>query len=75
MSDKARVGVNLGFSPQHAKSVFLILSLKTGLIPPKFHCKYDDLFETGINAKQQPESLWQEKDYLTLPNHDLRHLT
>jgi hypothetical protein len=28
--DRARLGVNLGFSPQHAQSVHLILSLSTG---------------------------------------------
>ena len=54
--DRARVGVNLGFSPQHSKSVALILSPKTGLVSPQFHCRYDDLFETvtGLNEKYQP---------------------
>ena len=42
------------------------------LVSPQFHCKYDDLFETvtGLNVKQQPLSLWQEKACLTLPSHD-----
>ncbi len=42
----SRVGVYLGQSPHHATSVGLILSLKTGLVSPQFHCVYDDYFET-----------------------------
>jgi hypothetical protein len=43
---RARVGVNLGISPTHARSVALVLSLKTGLVSPQFHVKHDNLFET-----------------------------
>jgi hypothetical protein len=32
--NRARLGVNLGFSPQHVKSVHLILSLTTGVYLP-----------------------------------------
>ncbi len=32
--DRARLGVNLGFSPQHVRSVHLILSLTTGCVSP-----------------------------------------
>jgi len=64
-TDRARVGVNLGFSPQHAKSVALVLSLKTGLVSPQFHCQFDDTFETvkGLDASLLPVSQWQEKAY------------
>jgi hypothetical protein len=43
---RARVGINIGISPTHARSVSLVLSLKTGLASPQFHVKHDDLFET-----------------------------
>jgi hypothetical protein len=43
---RARIGINLGISPTHARSVTLVLSLKTGLALPQFHTKHDDLFET-----------------------------
>jgi hypothetical protein len=43
---RARVGINIGVSPTHARSVSLVLSLKTGLASPQFHVKHDDLFET-----------------------------
>jgi hypothetical protein len=48
---RARVGVNLGISPTHARSVALVLSLKTGLASPQFHVKHDDLFETTQRKK------------------------
>jgi hypothetical protein len=43
---RAKVGINLGISPTHARSVALVLILKTGLVSPQFHVKHDDLFET-----------------------------
>eukprot|EP00978_Attheya_sp_CCMP212_P015750 scaffold40797_cov63-Attheya_sp.AAC.7 len=42
----SRLGINLGFSPQHLRSVALVLSLSTGLLSPQFHVEFDDLFET-----------------------------
>jgi hypothetical protein len=60
MEDRARVGINLGFSPQHARHVHLILSLTTGCVSPQFHCKFDNHFMT-LQQYQQPMSLWQEK--------------
>ncbi len=49
---RARLGVYLGRSPNHAQSVALILNLATGLVSPQFHLKFDDLFETvkGLNT-------------------------
>jgi hypothetical protein len=68
-TDRARLGVNLGFSPQHSKSVALVLSLTTGLVSPQFHCQFDEAFQTvrGIDASLQPPSLWQEKAYFVKP--------
>ena len=45
-SPRARLGINLGFSPRHARSVCLILNPQTGLASPQFHVKHDDFFET-----------------------------
>ena len=49
---RARLGVYLGRSPNHAQSVALVLNLATGLVSPQFHLKFDDLFETvkGLNT-------------------------
>jgi hypothetical protein len=48
---RAKVGINLGISPTHVRSVALVLSLKTGLVSPQFHVKHDDLFEmTGLKV-------------------------
>eukprot|EP00980_Cylindrotheca_fusiformis_P019195 scaffold6521_cov93-Cylindrotheca_fusiformis.AAC.3 len=43
---RARVGIYLGFSPNHARTVGLVLNFQTGLVSPQFHAKYDDLWET-----------------------------
>ena len=43
---RARLGVYLGRSPNHAQSIALVLNLSTGLVSPQFHLKFDDLFES-----------------------------
>jgi hypothetical protein len=43
---RARVGVYLGKSPQHARSVSLVLNPDTGLISLQYHIKFDTGFAT-----------------------------
>ena len=43
---RARLGIYIGMSPKHAKSVSLVLNPRTGLVSPQFHVKHDDSFET-----------------------------
>ncbi len=45
-SPHARLGLNLGPSPMHARNVYLVLSLSTGLVSPQYHCCFDDFSET-----------------------------
>ena len=45
-SPRARLGLNLGPSPMHARNVYLVLNLTTGCVSPQFHCRFDDFFET-----------------------------
>jgi hypothetical protein len=61
--DRARVGIYLGRSPQHARTVALVLNLQTGLTSPQFHVVHDDMFETTRSQPTRllPQSLWQEK--------------
>jgi hypothetical protein len=58
---RARVAVYLGHSPQHARTVGLLLSLTTGLVSPQFHVRYDNLFETVKEGHHQTRSQWQIK--------------
>ena len=44
--DRARVGIYLGRSPQHARSVALVLNPETGLVSPQFHVRFDPSFDT-----------------------------
>ena len=56
---RARVSIYLGPSPQHARTVGLVLSLTTGLVSPQFHVKYDDTFST-LRSNMLPKSTWQQ---------------
>jgi Reverse transcriptase (RNA-dependent DNA polymerase)/GAG-pre-integrase domain len=58
-SPRARLGIYIGRSQQHARSVGLILSTTTGLVSPQFHVRYDDSFETVQNT--DTVSHWQDK--------------
>ena len=43
---RTMVGINLGISPQHTRSVSLVLNLKIGLVSPQYYVIHDDFFET-----------------------------
>ena len=62
-SERARVGIFLGYSPQHSRTIGLILSLSSGLTSPQFHVQYDDAFETlrASFGEAPPVSQWQYK--------------
>jgi hypothetical protein len=66
--ERVSIGVNLGFSPQHAKSVHLVLSLTSGCVSPQFHCTFDTNFEL-LKEYSVPESLWQEKAHFVVRNN------
>ena len=59
---RARLGVYLGPSPNHARSVALVLNPRTGHVSPQFHVKFDDFFET-VQSKDTdldaPEPQWK----------------
>jgi hypothetical protein len=56
---RSRVGIYLGMSPNHARSVALVLNIQTGLASPQFHIKFDDLFETVRQPKEDQLIQWQ----------------
>jgi hypothetical protein len=45
-SPHARLGLNLGPCPMHARNVYLVLNLITRCVSPQYHCHFDDFFET-----------------------------
>ena len=62
--DRANIGIYLGRSPQHSRSVALVLNPETGLVSPQFHVKHDGNFDTIqqlYNAKANHTSKWQLK--------------
>ena len=44
--ERSRVGLYLGRSPTHARSIALVLNLQTGLVSPQFHIAFDPSFQT-----------------------------
>ena len=58
---RCRIGLNLGFSPRHARTVSLVLNIHTGTVSPQFHIKHDDFFESVSAAagNTATRSLWQ----------------
>ena len=56
---RSKVGIYLGRSPQHARSVALVLDRQTALVSPQFHVTFDPSFHT---CKQDDfDSKWQLK--------------
>lgn len=62
---RAKLGLYLGPSPQHARNVSLVLNLQTGLVSPQFHIAHDPSFQTvRDDTTQYP---WATKAGLTKP--------
>jgi hypothetical protein len=66
-SPRARLGLNLGPSPNHARNVYLALNLVTGCVSPWYHCKFDDFFETTRHGGPDVSGTicWQQLTGLT----------
>jgi transposase InsO family protein len=60
---RSRVGIYLGRSPQHARSVALVLNPESGLVSPQFHISFDSSFQTldPKRGEASVTSMWQEK--------------
>ena len=76
---RARVGIYLGPSSLHSRSVALIMSLTTGILSPQSHVVFDDHFQTV--RKNVPGSLLFKSEWQilagfnldTLPTSSKRH--
>ena len=55
---RARLGINLGPSPRHARTVSMVLSMSTGLVSPQYHVKHDKFFETVDRRGDAPSAPW-----------------
>ena len=43
---RSRLGIYLGMSPAHSRTVALVMNPLNGLVSPQFHVRFDDTFET-----------------------------
>lgn len=70
---RAEVGIYLGRSPHHNRSVGMVLNRSTGLVSPQFHIKYDNNFDTVDELTTMEE--WKVKaGFIQNPN-DAREKT
>ncbi|EJK77403.1 hypothetical protein THAOC_00765, partial [Thalassiosira oceanica] len=71
-SPRARLGINLGRSPRHARSVYLILNPATGLVSPQYHIKFDEFFES-VHVIDDDTGLsdWKKLSGLIAVDHDI----
>ena len=56
----------MGYSPEHATNVGLILNLRTKRISPQFHVLYDDFFQTVKGVDEAQEFQLEKFDWDTL---------
>jgi hypothetical protein len=56
---KARIGIYLGKSPRHSRSIALVLNPQTGHVSPQFHVKFDDVFETVKGVTDELHGRWK----------------
>ena len=63
---RARLGIYLGPSPSHARTVALVLNPCTGHVSLQFHIKFDDFFESVGDNPTVTE--FQSKRTLSYPN-------
>jgi hypothetical protein len=56
---RARLGMYLGPSPRHARSVSLVLNPSTGLISPQYHINHDEFFETIDRTSRELPAPWK----------------
>jgi hypothetical protein len=69
-SPRVQLGLNLGPSPMHARNVYLVLILSTGLVLPQYHCRFNDFFETMMHGGPDLSisSTWQQLAQLGCTN-------
>ena len=58
---RSRIGLYLGPSPRHSRSVALVLNLATRLVSPQYHLRFDNYFETMQDKANRPDILWLHK--------------
>jgi hypothetical protein len=72
----ARLALNLGPSPNHARNVYLVLNLMTGCVFHQYHCRFDDFFETTCHGGPDVSDTicWQQLAGLSCAAHILSDL-
>ena len=61
---RSRLGMFLGFSPEHSSTVAQVMNVRTGYVSPQFHVVFDERFETvasehTLDLSETWFDLWQ----------------
>ena len=65
------MGLYLGNSPRHSRSVSNVLNLHSGRVSPQFHVQHDEFFET-ISSQTTTPAQWKMLVGFTKMNHQLK---
>ena len=68
---RCHVGLYLGNSPRHSRSVSNVLNLHSGRVSPQFHVQHDEFFET-ISSQTTTPAQWKMLAGFTKKNHQLK---
>ena len=55
----AHLGIYLGMSLRHSRSVALMLNPRTGRVSPQRHVQFDDKFETVVGTSDATNGHWK----------------
>ena len=69
----ARVGLYLGNSLRHAKTLSLVLHVYAGFVSPQYHVRFDDFFETVNTAEGNFQIKWQMKCHFSRRLHQVKN--
>ncbi len=69
----AKLGLDLGPSPTHARNAYLVLNLITGCVSLQYHCRFNDFFETTRHGRPDVSGTicWQQLAGLSHTNQIL----
>jgi hypothetical protein len=56
---RARLGIYLGMSPKHARSIALVLNTRTGLVSPQWLVKFVDKFTSVLRTSDVTHGHWK----------------
>jgi hypothetical protein len=68
---RARLGIYLGMSTRHARTVALVLNPRLGLVSPQWHIKFGNNYDTVNEISDETHGLWKKQaEFVTISMKD-----